>query len=399
MCRSFAILIAGSLAIGSSVAPLRAADNPTTRPMLDELNRETTALYRQAQAGLYHVQLPQPRWVNAYAMAAVKRWDKQLDPELRRRLEQDAGNPIQAAEVAPLPTTRPVSFGDATSVPGEGTYIVVRPGTVMADVRDPVLGGRLQAEPTTRPAASGFAPNRVGLLIDAGGHVLVPLYVEREALGPEPTVKLAGPDGVLTTARFVGSDRQTNLTLLQVEKAAGQPVRLGESRPDSGALVMCVAPTDGAGKLSVWSDGAQENGIILTTDGQVAGVARFGQFLTGGACRLIARQLIEYGAVRRATLGVLITEVRRGNEGFRAAAGQAVPASRAAMRIDQVIANSAADKAGLRAGDLVLAVGGEPVADLPSFAAAIAARNGPTELRVLRGEAVLRISVNLEQQK
>jgi S1-C subfamily serine protease len=372
------------------------AGGPTTRSMLDELNRETTALYRQAQTGIYRVQLPQPKWVNAFAMAAVKRWDKQLDPELRRRLEQDAANPIQAAEVAPAaPTTRPSSDSDTTTVPGEGTYIVVRPRTVMAETRDPVLGGRLQPPPQTQPA--GFTPNNIGLLLDADGHILVPLYVERDALGPGPAVKLAGPDGALTTAKFIGSDRQTNLTLLQVEKPAGRPVRLGSSRPEAGALVMCLATTDGAGRLSIWSDGgAQENGVILTTDGQVAGIARYGQFLTGSACRLIARQLIEYGSVRRATLGVLITEIRRDDLPRRQ---QPVLGVRSAMRIDQVIANSAADKAGLRAGDLVLAVGGEPVSDLPSFAAAIAARNGPTELQVLRGEAVMKVSVDLQQQK
>lgn len=382
---------------GGGARLLRAEGSPTTRPMLDELNRETTALYRQAQTGIYHVQLPQPKWVNAYAMAAVKRWDKQLDPNVRRRLEQAADNMVQPvnAEVALAPTTRPVSYAaDTTTVPGEGTYIVVRPRTVMAEARDPVLGGRLQSEPTTQPA--GFAPNNIGLLLDENGHILVPLYVEREALGPDPTVKLAGPDGALTTAKFVGSDRQTNLTLLQVEKPAGQPVRLGSSRPEAGALVMCLAPSDGAGRLSVWSDGAQENGVILTTDGQVAGIARYGQFLSGSACQLIARQLIEYGSVRRATLGVLITEIRRDDSLH---GQQRVPGSRSAMRIDQVIANSAAEKAGLRPGDLVLAVGGEAVSDLPSFAAAIAARNGLTDLRVQRGEAVLKISVDLEQQK
>lgn len=372
---------------------VRAEAGPTTRSMLDELNRETTSLYRRAQTGIYHVQLPQPKWVNAFAMAAVKRWD---NPELRRRLEQDAGNAIQAAEIAPVgPTTRPVANADTTTVPGEGTYILVRPRTVMAEERDPVLGGRLQPPPQTQPA--GFTPNNIGLLLDADGHILVPLYVEREALGPDPAVKLAGPDGALTTAKFVGSDRQTNLTLLQVEKPAGQPVRLGSSRPEAGALVMCLATTDGAGRLSIWSEGgAQENGVILTTGGQVAGIARYGQFLTGSACQLIARQLIEYGSVRRATLGVLITEIRRDDLPH---GQQPLLGSRSAMRIDQVIANSAADKAGLRAGDLVLAVGGEPAGDLPSFAAAIAARNGPTALRVLRGETVLRISVDLEQQR
>ena len=35
---------------------------------------------------------------------------------------------------------------------------------------------------------------------------------------------------------------------------------------------------------------------------QVLGIARYGQFLGGSACQLIADQIIRHGAVRRATL-------------------------------------------------------------------------------------------------
>jgi S1-C subfamily serine protease len=257
-----------------------------------------------------------------------------------------------------------------------------------------VLGGKLEAPPTTEP---GFVPNNIGLLLDERGHVLVPLYVEREAVGAEP-VKLAGPDGELTSAKFIGSDRQTNLTLLQVEHAAGKPVRLGASRPESGSLVMLLSPTDGSGHLAVWTEGVQESGIVLTTDGQIAGIARHGQFLAGSACKLIVRQLVQYGAVKRATLGVLVTEVRLDEvqKNAPALAGQIAP-THSVMRIDQVISGSAADHAGLKPGDLVLAIAGESVSDLPSFAAGIAARNGPTQLQVARGEKVLAIDVDLQQ--
>jgi hypothetical protein len=376
--------------IGLASRASRAGDSPGKRNLLDELNKQTTALYRQAQTGIYHVQLPQPKWVNAYAMAAVKRWDKQLDPELRKRLEGQAPEMAEAADVSPGAADRGAG-DDTTTLPGKGTYIVVRPRAVALEQRDPVLGGMLQAPPATRP---DFAPNNIGLLLDPDGHVLVPLYVEREAVGAEP-VKVCAPDGQTISARFIGSDRQTNLTLLQVEKPVGQPVRLGTNRPEAGALVMCLSPTDGSGHLGVWSDEAQENGIVLTTDGQVAGIARYGQFLAGSSCELISRQLIEYGAVKRATLGVLITEIRRDD----AAPGPQTGPSRSGMRIDQVIAGSAADKAGLRTGDVVLAIGPDAVRDLPSFAAAIAARSGPTELQVLRDRSVLKITVDLQQQK
>ena len=369
----------------------RAADGPATRATLDQLNRETTALYHQVQSGIYHVQLPQPKWVSALAMAGVDGRDKMLDLETRKLIEQAHGLPVTATEVRLLPATRS-SEGDAATVTAQGTYILVRPQAAEAQLRDPVLGGELRASP---PVVPGFAPNNIALLIDDEGDLIVPIYLERDAAGKTP-IKLAGPDGVIAVATFIGSDRQTNLTLLHVDAPAGKPVNLASARPEPGSLVLCLSPTDGSGRLGLWTDGARDNGIIVDTQSNVCGIARYGQFLTGSACRLIARQLIQYGAVKRATLGVLITEISRDDLPLRQ---QPLLASRSAMRIDQVIADSVADKAGLKAGDLVLAVAGEAVSDLPSFAAAIAARDGPTQLRLLRGEIVLNLTVDLQQQK
>ena len=341
--------------------------------MLDQMNRETTLLYRQVQSGIYHVQLPEPKWINAYAMAGIKHSDRQLQSVIEHRAGSDS------------PST-----GDHTTLEGGGTFILVDSRIATGAGGEPALGGKLSNAPATQP---GFDPNYIGLLIDDAGHILVPWYVEREAVGADP-VKVSGADGVLKDAKFVGSDRQTNLTLLQVEGPAGHPVRLEAERPDAGSLVLCLSSLDGSGRLALWTDGSQENSIVLTTDARVAGIARHGQFLAGNACKLIARQLIEHGSVKRATLGVLITEIRGGD--VHAPAGMTI---QSAMRIDQVIAGSAADSAGLKVGDLVLSIAREPVADLPSFAAAIAARSGPTELAILRDQQLIRVTVDLQQQK
>jgi len=370
-------------------APLRADPGPTTRPLLEELNRQTRELYRQVQGGVFRVQLPPPRWASGYAMAPLDRWGKKLDPEVRRKL-------IEEERLPPAPGTGAATqpaVSDAVSLAPHATYIVVRQDRADDEPRrDPLLGGKLELDAKPDPS---FSPNTIGLLMDDEGDVLVPAYVEREAVG-EQLVRMAGSDGSRINARFVGSDRQTGLTLLRAEKSAGKPVRLAEGRPAAGSLVLCLSPRDGSGRLGLWTDGGGESGVIVATDGQVAGVARYGQFLSGSACKLIARQLMEYGAVRRATLGVLITEIRADDPLRRQ---QPLLGRRTAMRIDQVIKDSAADKAGLKPGDLLLAVAGDAVTDIPSFAAAIAARSGPTELQVLRGEQVLAVEVDLRQQK
>jgi S1-C subfamily serine protease len=262
-----------------------------------------------------------------------------------------------------------------------------------ADSPDAVLGGKLELDRKTDPS---FAPNNVGLLLDEQGHLLVPLYVEREAVGDKP-VPVAGPDGAVIDAKFIGSDRQTNLTLLEIQKISGKPVHLAKSRPASGSLVLCLSTADGSGRLSLWTDGAPSNGVIVNTDAQVCGIARSGQFLAAPACELISEHLARFGAVKRATLGITVSEVRDDDSPRPNATA---PAGRQpAVRVDDVIPGSVADKAGIKPGDLLLSLAGEPVTDLPTFAAAIAARDGPTDLQLLRGDKLLTVSAFLQQQK
>ncbi|HET6251079.1 MAG TPA: PDZ domain-containing protein [Tepidisphaeraceae bacterium] len=371
------------------------------RPMLEELNRETEALYKEVGQSLVRVQLPKPQWMNDYAMAAMNR--DRLDPEVRKRLEQAGGHAIgngMTLVVRPASTTTVPSARDEPAstqpvkVDGHGTIVFVpaQASDNQNQPRDAVLGGRLQMDVNT---IVPFTPNNVGLLLDDAGHVLVPLYVERETVGDKP-VRISMRDGKVVAAKFVGSDRQTNLTLLQIDKPTGKAVQLAGKKPVDGSLVLFISTTDGSGRLGLWNGGQQDVGIIFSTDGGVAGIARYGQFLSGTSCHLIAEQLIQYGAVRRATLGVIVSEIRK-DDPLR----EQLPVlgSRTAMRIDEVIAHSTADKAGLKPGDLLLALAGEGVSDIPSLAALIASRSGPTELQVLRGNEVLKLSVDLQQQK
>ncbi|MDB5288817.1 MAG: Serine protease, subfamily, contains C-terminal domain, partial [Phycisphaerales bacterium] len=323
------------------------AAGPTTRPMLDALNRETQDLYREARRGVVRVQLPPSRWMDAYAMAPMNRWDK-LDPDLRKKLEQrrtlaqslpQSISHQRAAKTdgneTSVATTQ--QSNDTVQIEGHNTIIFVRPSgdnsTQVQQQRDAVLGGKLQMDiRTTIP----FTPNTVGMLLDEAGHILVPLYVEREAVG-DGVVRVAWQDGEVVDAKFIGSDRQTNLTLLQVKKTDGKPVRLAAERPADGSLVLSLAPGDASGRLALWNGGQQEYGIIFTTDGRAAGIARYGQFLGGSACRLIADQLVRFGSVRRATLGVIITEIRK-DDPLR----EQLPVlgARTAMRVDEVIPGS-----------------------------------------------------------
>ena len=382
-------------------ATLRGQDEPPAerRPMLEQLDRETRALYRDAVGGLVRVQLPAPHWANPIAQRhdLLKRWPN-LSPDVRRQLEQHA----RAARQAPPPAAATQPGGGGAGDGGDpGEILVVPPPAPAHDPqREAMVGGRLEMGP---PTDGSFAPNNVGLLLDDAGHLLVPLHIEPDAAS-KAEIRAAGPDGVVRAATFVGSDRQTNLTVLKLRiptEGEGPPplkasvVRLSRERPADGALVLYVAPHDGSARLGVWTGAATDFGIVFTIDGEAAGITRYGQFLNGPACRLIADQIIRHGKVRRATLGVIISEIRQ-DDPLRGRVP--VLGNRTAMLINQVIPGSPAEQAGLRAGDLLLSLAGEAVGDVPSLAAAIATRSGRTELQVLRDGKVREVVVELKQE-
>ena len=134
---------------------------------------------------------------------------------------------------------------------------------------------------------------------------------------------------------------------------------------------------------------------MVKVDGAVAGFARYGQFFPASGAATVGEQLIRYGRARRAILGVAIREVSRSDPLRRD-----VPelGTRPALCVDDVTPNSAAAKAGLKAGDLILSLGDEPVGDPPAFAAAISARTGKTPLNLVRDGKKVEISVELKPE-
>jgi S1-C subfamily serine protease len=158
-----------------------------------------------------------------------------------------------------------------------------------------------------------------------------------------------------------------------------------------------VTPQDGGGRLGMWTGVGKDYGVVFGVDGTCLGVARFGQFLSGRACRLIAQQIIRHGSVKRATLGVIVTHVEDAAEQAPTPASQSGP-GRPGLRVDQVMPGSPAEKAGIRVGDRVASLGGEPVRDIPSLAAAIAARSGPTTIELSRDGRAVTVTVELQQK-
>jgi S1-C subfamily serine protease len=354
---------------------------PSSQSLLEQLSNETQQMYQRVRVGIVRVQLPTPQWleqINEQAKEQKKffhKWGTQLSPQVKEQLIREQQNAQAEAYrrlgtvAASQPTTR-TSSAPATQPLGELQF----PGRL----HPPEDPGNLVLVAT-------------GILMDNDGHVVVPLYVEREVVGKISLRVLMG-DGKLTTAKFVGSDRKTNLTVLQLENRTGQPVALARSRPDDGVLTLVIA-SDGGARLVVWTNLHPEPGLIVMPDGSVAGFGFNGQFLGAAASKPIVDQIIATGEVHRAVLGVKVREIRK-DDVLR----QHVPAlgNRSAIRVEEVDGDSAAARGGLRVGDLILTVAGQPVGDAPTFAAVIATRDGQTALQVLRGSDQLELTVDLQ---
>jgi hypothetical protein len=427
---ALAVLSAAALAARAEDPAPKPANN--SRPLLQQLNTETQSLYHEIQAGVARVQLPPPRWAGiplAEQDNPVRKWGDALDPLVKQRLEEeqrdatrgqyrrisatvDRGGDAQQATSRPKAQNAPAATqaknGAWTLSPGgDANTVVLRPtgsdvgalqfnagGSITADGQIVGTGGRVQVDVA---AGSSFTPNNIALVLDTQGHLLVPICVERESIDPAGVRVMVGP-GQMATAKFVGSDRQTNITLLKLDKPLGTPVKLTPTRPTEGTLTMFLAPNSGVGRLMIWTNELKDWGVVVSMDGTVYGFARHGQFLSAAGCRPAIDQLIASGTVRRAKLGV---EVRWVQPDDPARETDAALGTQPAVRINDVAPNSPAATAGLKTGDLILQVNEQPVGDPSSFAAVMSDPAPKAAMKLLRDgqEKVLTIDLPARQDR
>lgn len=277
----------------------------------------------------------------------------------------------------------------------------------------------LEVERGGRPAGSGS-----GFIVTSDGFLLTNSHVVHGA----DTVRASFPDGSAGRAYLVGDDPDTDLALLQVHNrpgaqlelaasdglqvgqiaiAVGNPLGFGSTvtagvvsalgrtlRGRSGRLIDDVLQTDAA--LNPGSSG----GPLLDSRGRVIGVNTATIMGAQGLCfavasntaRFVMGEILRHGRVRRAFLGL---------------AGQTVPlglglarhldrAALTAVRVTDVTPGGAAERAGLRAGDLLLDADETELAGIDALHRLLTAeRIGKSvALRLLRGREVLAIAVS-----
>lgn len=245
-----------------------------------------------------------------------------------------------------------------------------------------------------------------GIVFTPDGLVLTNSHVIEGA----PTVRASLPDGQVFRADEIGRDRDTDLAVLRLLLPAGEPAslawaELGDSRAlrvgqiaiaignpyglqhsvsagvvsalgrslrsRSGRLMDDILQTDAA--LNPGNSG----GPLVTTAGAVVGVntamiasAQGLSFaIASNTAKFVAAKLIRDGCVRRSYIGIagqtvaLPRAIARAHAVVDLQAGRGFQPGQPAsgVLVVSVEAASPAETAGLRSGDILIAVGGTPV--------------------------------------
>ena len=262
-----------------------------------------------------------------------------------------------------------------------------------------------------------------GFIISADGLIITNAHVVDGA--KEVTVKLT--DKREFKARVLGSDKRTDVAVIKVDAKNLPTVKTGDpSRLRVGEWVAAIGSPFGfentvtAGIVSAKAREMPEDGFVpfIQTDvavnpgnsggplfnmaGEVVGINSMIYSRSGGYMGLsfaipidtalkVKDQLVAHGRVERGRIGVAVQEVTRDlADSFKLAKpGGAL--------LGGVEKGSPAERAGLKAGDVVLALDGKPVADATALARGIADHKpgDSVQLRVWRDGAAREVAVKV----
>ena len=303
--------------------------------------------------------------------------------------------------VAPLASAQlPVQVGD-TPVPSLAPMVkrvtpavvnIATKGTVQEQnplLNDPFFR-RFFDVPNT-PRQREFQSAGSGVIVDAKlGYIVTNAHVIENAT--EITVTLL--DNRSLTAKVVGKDEGSDVAVLQVPSANLTALPIADSdRTEVGDFVVAIGNPFGLGhtvtsgivsalgRSGINPEGYEDfiqtdasinpgnsGGALVTLDGQLVGINSAILSRTGGnigigfaipsnMMKTVMAQLIKYGKVKRGVLGVNIQTLTPD-----IAASMGSSDAQGAL-VSQVVDGSAAEKAGIKAGDIITAVNGKSVKD------------------------------------
>jgi Do/DeqQ family serine protease len=248
-------------------------------------------------------------------------------------------------------------------------------------------GGR---RPSMRQSALGS-----GVIIGADGYILTNNHVIDSA----DDVKVDLPDGRSFAAKVVGTDKPSDLALLKITASDLHPLALGNSdNVQVGDVVLAVGNPlnlgqtvtmgiiSAKGRSTSVGDGSYEDflqtdapinhgnsgGALVNTKGELIGINSqilspsdgnigIGFAIPANMARHVVDQLRTSGKVTRSQLGVTVQNVTSDmaqSLGLKQIGG---------VIVGSVQSGSAADRAGIKQGDVILSFNGQPVHDMNSL--------------------------------
>jgi S1-C subfamily serine protease len=311
---------------------------------------------------------------------------------------------------------------DAYSRAVTGAVEQVSPSVVNIEVHQ-LVPSRRRAEPQDRRGGGS------GFIFTPDGLILTNSHVIHDASRTEVTVA----DGRRLPARTVGDDPATDLAVIQIDGTSLVAARLGDSQAlRVGQLVIAIGNPYGfqstvtAGVVSalgrslrsysgrliedvIQTDASlnpgNSGGPLVASDGRVVGVNTATILPAQGLCfaigintaKFVASRLLRDGRIRRSYIGV---------------SAQTVPIHRRLVRyydlpketgvvVLSTEPNSPASRTGLREGDVIVALEGQPVAGVDDLHRVLSdVRTGlKVELTVIRGTQKLDLGIIPEEAK
>jgi serine protease Do len=281
-----------------------------------------------------------------------------------------------------------------------------------------------------------------GFIIDSDGYIVTNYHVVRGSdrvrvlLTPaatedsQPTALLKS-HGKILTARVVGFSKMVDLAVLKVEATGLPTLPLGRyDQIQKGQVVLAFGSPEGLensvsfGLVSsvlrqpdpddpmvyIQTDAAinpgNSGGPLVNTDGKVVGIDTFiytqsggnegiGFAIPSGIVRYVYEQIRKYGRVRRRTIGAELQSLTPD-----LAQGLGIP-TEVGVIVSDVYPDSSAERAGLKIQDVIVAIDGFPVDNVPLFTLSVYLLNtgNSAKLEILRGDKKLQLEVPIYEPK
>jgi serine protease DegQ len=290
-------------------------------------------------------------------------------------------------------------------------------------LQDPMFrhffGDRFESPQSRRASSLGS-----GVIVSAEGYILTNHHVIEAA----DEIEIALADGRKTKARVIGSDPETDLAVVKVDMQTLPTMTFGHSETAKvGDVVLAIGNPFGVGQTVtmgiisalgrthlgintfenfIQTDAAinpgNSGGALVDASGNLIGintaiVSRTGGSLgigfaiTAGVAKQVMEQIIQTGGVTRGWIGVEVQDLTAElAESFKR------PNTTGAL-IAGVLKGGPADRAGVKPGDIIVAVEGKPVVDSAGMLNLVAALPpGKTAtVTVMRNQSEKPIKINV----